>query len=77
MCVIAGYILDDGRQPELLRAIARRSPIAARTTRVATRGGARAVRLAHRRLPIIDLEAGRQPTTNEDGRVRIVFSGET
>lgn len=35
------------------------------------------VGLAHRRLSIIDLsEAGRQPMTNEDGKIRLVFNGE-
>jgi len=34
------------------------------------------VGLAHRRLSIIDLEAGHQPMTNEDGSVQIVFNGE-
>lgn len=35
------------------------------------------VTLAHRRLSIIDLsEHGRQPLSNEDGSVRVVFSGE-
>lgn len=32
--------------------------------------------LAMRRLAIIDLEGGRQPMSNEDGNVRIVFNGE-
>jgi asparagine synthase (glutamine-hydrolysing) len=32
--------------------------------------------LGHRRLSIIDLEAGRQPIANEDGRIRVVFNGE-
>lgn len=32
--------------------------------------------LAHRRLSIIDLQTGRQPLGNEDGRIQIVFNGE-
>lgn len=32
--------------------------------------------LGHRRLSIIDLEAGHQPMTNEDGTVWVVFNGE-
>jgi asparagine synthase (glutamine-hydrolysing) len=34
------------------------------------------VALAHRRLSIIDLEAGAQPLSNEDGSVWITFNGE-
>ncbi len=34
------------------------------------------VALAHRRLSIIDLEAGAQPLSNEDGTVWITFNGE-
>src|ERR671921_843646 len=32
--------------------------------------------LGHRRLSIIDLAAGHQPMTNEDGSVHIVYNGE-
>ena len=32
--------------------------------------------LGHRRLSIVDLAAGHQPMTNEDGSVQIVFNGE-
>ena len=34
------------------------------------------VALGHRRLAILDLEGGRQPLTNEDGSVSLVFNGE-
>jgi asparagine synthase (glutamine-hydrolysing) len=36
----------------------------------------RYVGLGHRRLSIIDLEASKQPMSNEDGKVWIVFNGE-
>jgi asparagine synthase (glutamine-hydrolysing) len=36
----------------------------------------RGVGLAHRRLSILDVEGGRQPMSNEDGTVWIVFNGE-
>lgn len=32
--------------------------------------------LAHRRLSIVDVRCGRQPMTNEDGSLQIVFNGE-
>jgi asparagine synthase (glutamine-hydrolysing) len=34
------------------------------------------VHLGHRRLSIIDLEGGKQPLSNEDGKVTIVYNGE-
>jgi asparagine synthase (glutamine-hydrolysing) len=34
------------------------------------------VNLAFRRLAIVDLEGGRQPMSNEDGRIQLVFNGE-
>lgn len=34
------------------------------------------VGLGHRRLSIVDVAAGRQPMTNEDGSLQIVFNGE-
>jgi asparagine synthase (glutamine-hydrolysing) len=34
------------------------------------------INLAFRRLAIVDLEGGRQPMANEDGRIRLVFNGE-
>jgi asparagine synthase (glutamine-hydrolysing) len=35
-----------------------------------------AVGLGHRRLSIVDVAAGHQPMTNEDGRLHIVYNGE-
>ena len=36
----------------------------------------REVGLGHRRLSIIDLDGGRQPISNQDGTLQIVFNGE-
>ncbi|HEX8179975.1 MAG TPA: asparagine synthase (glutamine-hydrolyzing) [Pyrinomonadaceae bacterium] len=36
----------------------------------------RNVGLGHRRLSIVDVAAGQQPMTNEDGSLRIIFNGE-
>jgi asparagine synthase (glutamine-hydrolysing) len=36
----------------------------------------RGAALAFRRLAIVDLAGGRQPMTNEDGRIQLVFNGE-
>src|SRR5687767_5704779 len=34
------------------------------------------VGLGHRRLSIVDLSGGKQPMTNEDGSIQIIFNGE-
>ena len=76
MCGLAGIALTQGRtlDPSLLRrmngTLAHRGP-----------DGEgifvdRNVGLAHRRLSIIDLEAGAQPLFNEDESVVVVFNGE-
>ena len=41
-----------------------------------TTRGSHVVGVSHRRLSIIDLDAGHQPLCNEDGSVHIVFNGE-
>lgn len=38
--------------------------------------GEAGISIAHRRLSIVDLEAGRQPIFNEDGSVVVIFNGE-
>ena len=75
MCGIAGvFYRDPGRSvsAELLTAmgdaIAHRGPDGEGTFRAGPIG------LVHRRLAIIDLEGGRQPLSNEDESVHVVFN---
>lgn len=77
MCGIAGvFYRDPGRSvsAELLTAmgdaIAHRGPDGEGTFRAGPIG------LVHRRLAIIDLEGGRQPLSNEDESIHVVFNGE-
>ncbi|MGE5647750.1 MAG: asparagine synthase (glutamine-hydrolyzing) [Acidobacteriota bacterium] len=76
MCGIAGFVAGRSEPPE--RAILDRM-----TAVIGHRGpddsgvylDAHAA-LGHRRLSIIDVAAGRQPMSNEDGTLQIVFNGE-
>ena len=77
MCGIAGVLYaDSGRVvSEMLlkdmgNAIAHRGPDGEGTFRAGPIG------LVHRRLAIIDLEGGRQPLSNEDKSIHVVFNGE-
>lgn len=77
MCGIAGVLYADSRRtagPALLaemgNAIAHRGPDGAGTFRAGPVG------LVHRRLAIIDPEGGRQPLSNEDESIHVVFNGE-
>ncbi|OGV48190.1 MAG: asparagine synthase (glutamine-hydrolyzing) [Lentisphaerae bacterium GWF2_44_16] len=76
MCGIAGIINLNGEaiSPELLEkmsvALVHRGPDESGTFINKNVG------LAHRRLSIIDLESGRQPLSNEDGSIQIIFNGE-
>ncbi len=77
MCGIAGVLYADSNRSvgaELLtdmgNAIAHRGPDGEGTFR------ANSVGLVHRRLAIIDLEGGRQPLSNEDESIHVVFNGE-
>ena len=77
MCGIAGYINTDRTRPAAIEVV--RSMTAALTHRgpddegFFVQGG---VALGMRRLAIIDLETGRQPISNEDGTIWVVFNGE-
>ncbi len=77
MCGIAGVFYRDPHRPvsaSLLTgmgdAIAHRGPDGEGTFRSGPVG------LVHRRLAIIDLEGGRQPISNEDESIHVVFNGE-
>lgn len=77
MCGIAGVLYADfGRSvsastlTEMGSAIAHRGPDGEGTFRSGSVG------LVHRRLAIIDLEGGRQPLSNEDESIHVVFNGE-
>lgn len=87
MCGITGAVWRDDRDavpPETLvrmtDAIAHRGPDDSQTWIDASGndayGNRVGVGLGFRRLSIIDLEGARQPLSNEDGTVRLVFNGE-
>jgi len=76
MCGIAGFLMRHGASADAGRARAMAASLAHRGPDgegVFAEDGAA---LAHRRLSIIDLEGGKQPMTNEDGSLVIVFNGE-
>lgn len=77
MCGLVGRIGDEAIDPELFgRMTDALTPRGPDGRGVAFLAGGR-VALGHRRLAIIDLtDAGAQPMTNEDGRLRLVFNGE-
>lgn len=77
MCGIAGVLYADSNRSvsaelltEMGNAIAHRGPDGEGTFRATSVG------LVHRRLAIIDLEGGRQPLSNEDESIHVVFNGE-
>lgn len=76
VCGIAGYIRLDGREAE-------RAVLSGMTYRLRHRGPdgegfhiTGGTGLGHRRLAILDPEAGAQPMPNEDGSVWVTFNGE-
>lgn len=74
MCGIAGILDPKGATPEEARTMA--STIAHRGPDDATVHCEGPLGLGFRRLSIIDLDTGRQPISNEDGRIRVVLNGE-
>src|ERR1051325_6124376 len=82
MCGIAGLIVRNPREAcskvlrEMAHAIEHRGPDDEGFYEGTALNGTAFVGLAHRRLSIIDLQAGHQPITNEDATVTVVFNGE-
>jgi len=77
MCGIAGFVSVDGLDEHAAsRAIRMRDVITHRGPDEAGLHADAFAVLAHRRLSIVDLSTGQQPTSNEDGTVWIVFNGE-
>ena len=75
MCGIAGYCgsFDESTLPQMAHSLAHRGPDDEGHWADASAG----VGMAHRRLSIIDLsQEGRQPMTNEDGTLQLVYNGE-
>ena len=74
MCGICGKFSPTGVQPEelnhMLDSIAHRGPD---DSGVYIRGQ---IGLGNRRLSIIDLHTGKQPISNEDGTIWVVYNGE-
>jgi asparagine synthase (glutamine-hydrolysing) len=77
MCGFYGEISDHPAALECGRVIRHRGPDDAGDQVFELQELGRFISLYHRRLSIIDLsEAGRQPMTNEDGTIWLVFNGE-
>jgi asparagine synthase (glutamine-hydrolysing) len=76
MCGISGRFNLDGRPVEAAEMVAMRDVMTHRGPDDRGLFIDKSVGLAHRRLSIIDLAAGHQPMSNEDGTVTIVFNGE-
>ena len=77
MCGIAGIVKFDPRErPEAARLERMRDVIAHRGPDGQGLIADGPAGLAHRRLAIVDVNAGHQPMCNEDGSVWIVFNGE-
>ncbi len=74
MCGIAGILDPNGVSPDEMRAMA--TSLAHRGPDDSTVYTGGPLGFGFRRLTIIDLNTGRQPIANEDGRVRVILNGE-
>ena len=74
MCGITGFTSKRADKAEILTAMM--DAIAHRGPDGAGQYTDEQVALGHRRLSILDLEGGKQPMFNEDGRLVVVFNGE-
>ncbi|HYY57754.1 MAG TPA: hypothetical protein VE842_10510, partial [Pyrinomonadaceae bacterium] len=78
MCGINGIVLSDGSKASIDARVMERMRDAV-THRGPDDSGLfirERVGLGHRRLSIVDVAAGHQPMTNEDGSLHIVYNGE-
>ena len=77
MCGIAGIVATNGFHSDThARAVRMRDVMAHRGPDDAGLHSDDSAVLVHRRLSIVDLAGGRQPLSNEDGTVWVVFNGE-
>ena len=82
MCGIAGAVRNDANKAlepatlqRMIDVLCHRGPDGEGTYRAELQGQV-GVALGHRRLAIIDVAGGKQPLSNEDGSVWVVFNGE-
>ncbi len=82
MCGIAGFLTGNRSQDlaenlrRMANTIAHRGPDDEGFFQAVTRSKSHSIGLAHRRLSIIDLNAGHQPMSDAAGMLHIVFNGE-
>jgi asparagine synthase (glutamine-hydrolysing) len=77
MCGISGFASSDGLDRNALERAARmRDVMTHRGPDGAGLWSDDHAALAHRRLSIVDLAGGRQPLSNEDGRIWVTYNGE-
>ncbi|MBA2490250.1 MAG: asparagine synthase (glutamine-hydrolyzing) [Gammaproteobacteria bacterium] len=82
MCGIAGLVVSDRSSDlaatlrRMANSIAHRGPDDEGFFQAVTRSNSHLIGLAHRRLSIIDLDAGHQPMSDTSGTLHVVYNGE-